>query len=161
MARCVIAGLGSLNRSDDGVGCIVARETGAALTATSIESPVDIGPVGEPLDLLGRWDHAELAVVVDATSSDVPPGTIRVIDLDSPEMEPDDSYALGASSTHGIGLLGVLQLARALGSAPQRVVVVGIEGMVFEAGNGLSPAVELAVDEATRRVLQLIQEVLC
>ena len=52
----------------------------------------------------------------------------------------------------------VLRLAQAMGHAPHRVVVVGIEGENFSDGVGLSPAVELAVSEAGELVLQVIGE---
>ena len=64
-----------------------------------------------------------------------------------------------STSTHGIGLAGVLRLARAVGHAPGRVVVVGIEGDDFGRGPGLSPAVDAAVPGAVRRVVELISEV--
>jgi hydrogenase maturation protease len=64
----------------------------------------------------------------------------------------------GLASTHGIGLAGVLRLSRALGQAPQRLVVVGIEGERFDLGQGLSEKVEAAVPEAVQRVVELIRE---
>jgi hypothetical protein len=45
-----------------------------------------------------------------------------------------------------------------MGHAPHRVVVVGIEGENFTDGVGLSPAVALAVSEASELVLQVIDE---
>ena len=42
---------------------------------------VDIGPLTDPLDLLGAWDGADLAIVVDAVRSGAAPGTLRVVDL--------------------------------------------------------------------------------
>ena len=60
-----------------------------------------------------------------------------------------------ARSTHGIGLAGVFRLARAVGAAPRRVVVVGIEGEDFAQGVGLSPAVEIALPDAVDKVLGL------
>ena len=63
-----------------------------------------------------------------------------------------------ATSTHGISLAGVLRLARAVGRAPARVVVVGIEGDDFGKGTGLSPAVHAAVPVAVGKVLELIEE---
>ena len=39
-----------------------------------------------------------------------------------------------------------VELARELDRLPRRLVVYGIEGESFEAGEGLSPAVETTVD---------------
>jgi Ni,Fe-hydrogenase maturation factor len=49
-------------------------------------------------------------------------------------------------------------LARALGQAPRRLVVVGIEGERFDLGRGLSDDVEAAVPNAVQRVVNLMRE---
>ena len=148
-ARTVIAGVGSEYRRDDGAGVAVAAEVAARQAGT-----VDVGPVGEPLDLLGRWDGADLAVVVDAVRSGAPPGTVSVV-----EVGPDGAAAEAApgTSTHGIGLVGTYRLARATGSAPRRLVLVCVEGADFGDGCGLSPAVATAVPEAARAVIELVR----
>ncbi len=94
--RIVVAGLGNEYRHDDGAGPRVAAAVAARAPAV-----VDIGPVAEPLDLLGRWDAADLAVVIDAIRSGAVPGTVRVVDLTATSGEDDR-----ATSTHGIGLRG-------------------------------------------------------
>ncbi len=151
----MVIGMGSEYRRDDGAGPAVADEV--ARTCTGVDR---LGPIAEPLDLLGLWDGADLAVVVDAVRSGADPGTVELIEL----VEPDatDGRPLesrGATSTHGIGLAGVLRLSRAVGGAPGRVVVVGIEGDDFSQGMGLTPAVERAVPHAARHVRELIEEV--
>ena len=150
--RVVVAGLGSEYRRDDGAGPLVAAR---AIEEAGIGS--DIGPLADPLDLLGAWDGADLAIVVDAVRSGAAPGTLRVLDLGGNANPP--AGLSGATSTHGIGLAGVLRLAHAVGHAPVRVVVVGIEGVDFGRGMGLSPAVDAAVPRAVHRVVELISEV--
>jgi hydrogenase maturation protease len=119
-----------------------------------------VGPLDDPLDLLGLWDDAALAVVVDAVSSGCPPGTVQVIELDPAVPGPaGQRRAAGMSSTHGIGLSGVYRLARAIERAPVRVVVVGIEGSDFGQGVGLSRGVEEGVAHAARHVVEMIREV--
>ncbi len=152
-ARVVVAGLGSEYRRDDGAGPLVAARAVAEAGSGS-----DIGPVTDPLDLLGTWDEADLAIVVDAVRSGMVPGTLRVLELTAPGSGELANLA-GTTSTHGIGLAGVLRLARAVGRAPTRVVVVGIEGEDFDRGLGLSPAVDAAVPAAVRCVVELISEV--
>jgi len=159
-SRVIIAGMGSEHRRDDGAGPEVAGRV-AALAG----SVCDVGPVVDPLDLLGWWDDAELVIVVDAVRSGARPGTVSVIDVSPEEIPPKEDAGFprtptsAGASTHGIGLSGALRLARAIGSAPRRVVVVGIEGVDFERGTGLSPTVEQAVPQAVERVLALIGEV--
>jgi len=170
----VVAGFGSEYRHDDGVGIVVAERL-AALVGDAF----DVGPVVDPLDLLGRWDDADLAIVVDAVHSGASPGTLRLVELTAPppagaregpedRARSDDAGAgpavsreqrgPGVTSSHGIGLAGVVRLARAVGHAPQRVVVVGIEGDNFAQGTGLSPSVARAVPEAVDKVVRMIEE---
>lgn len=152
--RVVVVGMGSEYRRDDGAGPAVADRV-----AELRDGVVNIGPIADPLDLLGLWDGAELAVVIDAVHSGAEPGTVRLIEVGAaPKGESGDDPA-GTTSTHGIGLAGVLRLARAVGSAPKRVVVVGIEGDDFGQGTGLSPAVDRALPHAARHVMELIEEV--
>ncbi|HXZ83162.1 MAG TPA: hydrogenase maturation protease [Acidimicrobiales bacterium] len=144
-ARVVVAGIGNDFRRDDGAGPAVARLVAASTGAE------DIGPIAEPLDLVGRWEAATLAVLVDATRSDAPAGTVCLVDLGDADHQSN-------TSTHAIGLDRVVRLAQALGSAPNRVVVVGVEGLDFSDGTGLSPPVRDAVPLAARRIADLITE---
>ncbi len=152
--RVVVVGMGSEYRRDDGAGPAVADRVAARCAGVA-----GLGPIAEPLDLLGLWDGADLAVVVDAVRSGAAPGTVRLIELVDPTGVAPDGDPAGTTSTHGIGLAGVLRLARAVGTAPARVVVVGIEGDDFGQGVGLSPAVGRAVPLAAHQVMELIEEV--
>jgi hydrogenase maturation protease len=147
LPRVVVASLGNEYRRDDGAGQVVA-----ARLVDRARGVVNVGPRVDPLDLLGCWDNADLAIVIDATRSDQTPGTVQVVDLSTTSQHP------GATSTHGISLAGVLRLAQAVGRAPARVIVVGIEGDDFGNGAGLSPAVRAAVPVAVGKVLELIGE---
>ncbi|HUY29643.1 MAG TPA: hydrogenase maturation protease [Acidimicrobiales bacterium] len=150
----VVAGIGSEYRRDDGVGVEVARVLAAASSDV-----VDVGPIGEPLDLLGRWDDVGLAVVVDAVRGEESPGTIHVLELDPDRRSGAGDPMSGAgslASTHGLGVIDVLRLARAVGAAPRRVVLVGVVGECFDAGIGLSEAVGRAVPAAASLVLALL-----
>jgi len=143
----VVAGLGNEYRRDDGAGPVAAARIAGRTPAH------DVGPVVDPLDLLGRWDTADLAIVIDAVRSGSPPGTVHVLEL------PEGNTGPGVTSTHGISLAGVLRLAQAVGRAPARVIVVGIEGADFSDGSGLSPAVDGALPGAVRQAVELIEEV--
>lgn len=152
----VVAGFGSQYRCDDGVGLVVAGRV-----AEQMPDAFDVGPVVDPLDLLGRWDDADLAVVVDAVRSGADPGTIRLVELagGAPvDGTLDGGPGGGATSSHGIGLTGVLRLSRALERQPRRVVVVGIEGQEFGDGTGLSGPVAGAVPGAVHLVARIIRE---
>ena len=57
-----------------------------------------------------------------------------------------------STSTHGLGLGEAIELARAMGELPSRIVVYGIEGRDFARGRGLSREVEAALEEVSLRV---------
>jgi hydrogenase maturation protease len=89
------------------------------------------------------------AVIVDAAlGPGVPAGTMRW--LDERDIEPGP----GASS-HGFGLAEALALARALGTAPERVDLLAIYADGFE-GDGLSRPLRDAVPAAVQRILERI-----
>jgi hydrogenase maturation protease len=152
--RVVLAGIGSPYRRDDAVGQLVVERVASLDIGVA-----DIGPISEPLDLLGLWDGADLAVIVDAVRSGRPPGTVTHLELEPADRAatPGEAAEEQVASTHGIGLAGVVRLAQAVGNAPRRVVLVGIEGQDFGQGIGLSPAVAEALPEAVSRVLHLLE----
>ena len=131
-AGLIVIGIGNAFRGDDAAGLAVARALG--------DDPRVIVHEGEPIDLLDRWEGAGEVVVVDAARSGAAPGTVHRLDgLAAP--------VAAGGSTHAFGLAETLALARALGRAPARVEVIGIEGEHFGAGDELSPAVTTAVAE--------------
>lgn len=149
-ARVIVAGLGNEHRRDDGAGPLVAR-----LASRADPGARYAGPLGDPVDLLGVWDGADLAVVVDAVRSGARPGALSIVEVHPGHPAGGPS---GVTSTHAIGLAGVVRLASAVGRAPRRVVLVGVEGEDFSAGEGLTPAVRDAIGAAVRAVLHLIGE---
>ena len=75
--------MGSEYRRDDGAG-----PAAVALVAQQCPGVTVVGPLDDPLDLLGLWDGADLVVVVDAISSDSPPGMVQLVELDSAAPRP-------------------------------------------------------------------------
>jgi hydrogenase maturation protease len=151
--RRVVIAIGNAYRSDDGAGLAVASRLEGQL-------PVDVEVIAceqEPTRLVDAWRGAEAAVVVDAVASGAEPGTIHRFDATS---EPIPARVF-RSSTHAFGLGDAIELARALGSLPPRLVVYGIEGAAFTAGVGLSDAVEAAVDRAAAAVADEVESEPC
>jgi hydrogenase maturation protease len=105
---------------------------------------------GEPSALIAAWEGANALWLVDAVSSDAPPGTVHRLDA-SHEPLP---VALFRTSTHHLGLPDAVELARTLGRLPARTVVFGVEGASFAAGNQLTPDVEAAVG----RVIETVKD---
>ncbi len=159
-AAVVVIGVGNALRRDDGAGLEVARRlrtlADAAGTAvrTELAMPADLAVLeyeGEPLGLLELWEGARAAVLVDAIRSGAAPGTIHRVDV---SREPVPALLRGSSSTHAVGVGEAIELARALGRLPARVIVYGVEGACFEAGGGLSTEVAGAVDPLVETVLR-------
>ncbi len=57
-------------------------------------------------------------------------------------------------STHALGLGEAIELARALGRLPGRLLVYGVEGADFGTGEGLSPAVTAALGPLADELLR-------
>jgi len=98
---------------------------------------------GEPTSLIDAWEGADAVWIVDAVRSGAPPGTVHRLDASCTELPAK----LFRGSTHHLGLPEAVELARALGRLPRRLVVLGVEGGSFEAGQTLTPAVARAVDQ--------------
>jgi hydrogenase maturation protease len=135
--------LGSLFRGDDAVGPLAAERLRAA-GGTVLDCADD------PTRLLDLWDGYDTVVVVDAVRSGAPPGTLHRRDAGDGPL-PED---VGLASTHAVGIADALELARALGRAPRRVVVVGVEAASFATGTTLSPAVAAAMDDLVAAALE-------
>ena len=135
--RRVLIGLGNDLRGDDAAGLLVARA--ARETCRGRVDVVEAG--GEPIDLLGAWEDAEAAVVIDAVVSGATPGAIQRIDAAAGPLPAP----FAAPSTHALGLAEAVELARALGRLPDRLIVFGIEGSDFATGGEPSAAIRSAV----------------
>jgi len=141
----VVVALGNVYRRDDGAGLAVAELLRGRLPdgARLVECEQ------EPTRLVDAWEGADTALVVDAVESGAPPGTLHRFDA-SEQSLPERLFR---SSTHSFGVGEAIELARALGRLPGSVIVYGIEGGAFEAGEGLSGDVAEAVERVAAAVL--------
>jgi len=147
-SRALVIGLGNVWAGDDAAGLLVAR-------LVRERAPAGVAVIeheAEPIALLDAWDGASLTIMVDATSGGGEPGAVRVLEA---THEPLPAGFTG-TSTHSFGLAEAIELARALGRLPERMVVVGIEGERFQAGAEPGPAVTAALQQAVAQVLALV-----
>ena len=145
-----VVGVGNDMRGDDAVGLVVARNLRELLPEADV-----IERSGEPADLLeALGDGVEAVVLVDAVSSGAPPGEVHRVDATEAALP----FAASAS-THGLGLAETIELGRALGRLPARLLVYGIEGRTFEVGAPLSPEVARAAVAVAAELRQLTQAV--
>lgn len=143
--RAVVLGVGNPFRKDDGAGPAVARRLDGRLPegVTVAAVPGDAAGIVSALAGAGR------AILVDATCSGAPPGTIRRWDAAAGPLPA----ALAGVSSHGLGVAEAVELARALRQLPPSLTVYGIEGADFGMGEGLTPAVAAAVEEVAEGVV--------
>lgn len=152
--RVLIAGVGNVLRGDDGFGVAVARRLADATLPEDVRV-VETGIGGVAL-IHELADGFDVLVVADAVDRDRVPGTIMIIEPDVVDvgllsaMERHDLLA----DMHMATPERVFTLARALGTLPPRVIMVGCQpDDAASVHDGLSPAVEAAVDVAVAEIL--------
>jgi hydrogenase maturation protease len=146
----VVVGVGNEYRGDDGVGLVVA-----ARLHDRLPEGVEIVRCEQELSrLIDAWQGADAAIVVDAVQSGSEPGTLHRFDAHHDAIPA----RVFRSSTHAFGVGEAIELARALGRLPDRVVVYGVEGGDFTAREGLTAAVEAAVERCASAVLDDLQK---
>jgi hydrogenase maturation protease len=155
--RVLVAGIGNVFLGDDGFGVALAERLAQRELPPGVEV-VDYGIRGMDL-AYALGDGWDAVVLLDATPRGEPPGTLYVI-------EPEVDEGALAIETHGMDPVKVLAMARALGAEPPRMLVVGCEPLTRMTGDeeeivaSLSEPVRLALDEGTRLVAELLEELL-
>ena len=142
----VLIGVGNAYRGDDGVGLVVAERV-RALAPREVDVTLCEQEASRVMD---AFEGADAAVIVDAVASGGTPGELHRFDAASAAVPA----RVFGSSTHAFGVGEAIELARALGKLPTAVVVIGVEGREFSAGERLSAAVEAAVPHAAEAVLR-------
>jgi hydrogenase maturation protease len=149
--QVLVIGLGNPDRGDDAVGVEIARQVAADRPDLSVLE------FDDPSEALDAWDPEDTVVVTDAIMSGGHLGDIHVVDAVNQKL-PTGRWCSGG--THALGLAAVVELARALGQLPRRLVVVGVEAKHFAHGAPLSAAVASAVPEAVAAVHAAIDDVI-
>jgi hydrogenase maturation protease len=143
--KVLVVGVGTVYRSDDGIGIFVAQQLRRQVPAgvTILEQS------GEGAALIESWNGFDAVIVVDAAHSKAPPGTIYRLDANVDEI-PKVFFHY---STHAFSVAEGIQLARALELLPARLIVYAIEGHTFAPGVGLSNASEQAAQSVINQIL--------
>ena len=149
MSETLVIGVGNAYRGDDGAGIAVARK----LAERKLPGVRVVEMNGEGTSLVEAWKDAPSVLLVDAVSSGAVPGTIHQF---VPQSGPLPTR-LEHRSSHSFGVAEAVEVARALGRLPPRLVIYGIEGSLFNDGQGLSPEVERAVGKVVGRLVSEIK----
>ena len=141
----LVVGVGSRYRGDDAAGLAVA-----ALVRERAPDGIEVlTHEGEGVGLMERLAECDTAILIDAMLSGAEPGAVRRFDANAIPL-PARAFR---HSTHAIGLADAIELGRALGKLPHRIIVYGIEAKESRQGNGLSPEVEDSVNRVAGQVL--------
>jgi hydrogenase maturation protease len=149
--KIVVIGVGNLLLGDEGVGVHAVRELKKRALPPGVEV-LDAGVAG--IGLLDLFPGAEKVLLIDAADMNRPPGTVV-------RFTPDDIQSHGESpklSAHDVGLLEVLQLAKALGKSPPQVVIVGVQPGEISWRMDLTPEIQAALPQVVEEVLREIEQ---
>ena len=155
--RILVAGIGNIFLGDNAFGVeVVWRMSRHTLPENVCVADFGIRGMDLAYALLGGY---EAAILIDAAPRGGDPGTLYVIEPEETEsgLEP------ALLEAHSMNPMRVLDMARALGGCPKRVLVVGCEpltlGDEIEGAMGLSAPVEAAVDRAIAMVESLVSRI--
>jgi len=138
-ATTVVLGLGSLIRSDDGVGVHAVQRLQADGRVPADVQLLDGGTLG--LTLLNHVSGARRLLVIDAVDVGAPAGTL--VRLEGEELRGMP----GSGSVHQLGVADLLAALRITAQEPDEVVVLGIQPASTDLGASLSPSVAAALDQ--------------
>jgi hydrogenase maturation protease len=152
----LVAGIGNVLLADDGFGVEAARLLARRELPAGVKV-ADFGIRGMDLAYELQEDY-DVAILLDAVPRGEPPGTLFVIEHD-PDSEAEGADAL---DPHGMNPLRVLALARVLGTAPPRVLVVGCEPAAIVPPDDDRLEMELSppVRAAARRAVELVESLI-
>lgn len=136
---------GNAYRADDGLGLAVAD----SLERGGLPAGIELWRTsGEATELLDSWDARSRVLLVDAAAGPHP-GTIHRIDVTGARV-PE---RLQTSSTHALSVAQAVELARALGRMPARLIIFAVEGEAFEIGQPMSDRVAGAIEPLAQLLL--------
>ena len=147
----IVIGVGNRDRGDDAAGPMVCDRLQSRLgSVTPVRTFVCEGSI---LDLALHWEHDDHVIVVDAMQPGAEPGRIVMLDASA-----DPLATPGAVSTHEIDVSVAIELARAIGRMPARLLVIGIESAQCDWGTEPSAPVDAAIDAVVECVADLLAE---
>ncbi len=154
----LIAGIGNIFKGDDAFGVEVVTRLAKRPLPNGVKV-VDFGIRGIDLTY-ALMDGYGAAVMVDTMQRGEKPGTVSLIE---PEPAPTEDPAELNFSPHDLDPAKVLRLARLLGGACPRLLVIACEPLTFgdeDGAMGLSAPVAAAVEPAVTAAEVLVRRLL-
>ena len=139
IVNILVLGVGNLLLSDEGVGVRALEVFEKRFELPAGVELLDGGTSG--MELLGYIQGRDALIILDAVTSEKPPGTIV-------RMEGDQVPALFRKkiSPHQLGISDLIAAARLTDSLPEKVVLFGIEPKALDTGLELSDEVAGALE---------------
>lgn len=136
-----IIACGTPNRGDDEAGMLIASLLQLRdIPVTSYSS--------DGLGLLSVLPQSGTVLLIDAVQTGRPAGSITVCNANAGPVPIEPHTA----SSHGFGVAHAIELARTLGTLPEVLTVIGIEGRRFSIGAAMSPEVRSACDQVAAQI---------
>jgi hydrogenase maturation protease len=148
--KILIAGIGNLLFTDEGIGVHVIREMSKLQLPEEVEL-VEIGTA--TFELTGWMEGKDKVIIVDALLGDDPPGTIfRLLPAD---ISTEDGKF--SASLHQYGVAEALKSAAMTGNKPE-VVIIGIVPKDYRSlGTELSVELKKSLPKITQAILKEMQ----
>jgi hydrogenase maturation protease len=151
MKKILVAGVGNLLFSDEGLGVHVIRE----LSKRNLPEEVELADVGTAtFELTRLMEGKDKVVIVDAIVSEESPGTIY-------KLSPDDLKSGRRkllTSLHQFGVMEALQSAAQMGVEPE-MVIFGIAPKDYKSfSTELSPEMEKSIPRIVETILKEIEK---
>ncbi|XWN31586.1 MAG: hydrogenase maturation protease [Devosia sp.] len=130
--RTLLIGVGNEHRADDGIGPAIVK-------AIAEDAPDGVDCViesGEATRLMEAWQGYDAVLIVDAAAMDAPAGILIHLD----PLAEDLPAIAGDPSSHGLGVPQAVRLSAALGTLPNTLQIVSINGEDFSHSANLSAA---------------------
>ena len=146
-----VVGVGNTLARDEGVGPVAVER----LKAEPLPARVALLDAGTDfLAAMTEFTGAAKVILIDAMRAGGAPGTIYRLTLE--ELEERAKAGASDLSAHGLGVVEAVGLARATGRRVPPTVVLGVEPGEVAFGEGLSPAVEAAMQSLIAAVREEI-----
>jgi len=151
-AVCVV-GIGNPDCGDDSAG----PEVIDLLKDLGAKGAITLKASGETAGLIEILSANPCVILIDAIAVAREPGAIHRFDATYDSL-PADLFT--NYSTHSMGVHEAIEMARVLGELSNKVIVYGIEGLNFQPGDSMSPAVKTNLIELTNLVAKEITELI-
>ena len=147
----VVLGLGNPLMGDEGIGVYLVEQLAKFAAQYPSVDFIDAGTGG--LAVVHYIEGRHKAVIIDCAFMDEEPGVLRRF---TPE-EVRTRKVLAHQSLHEADLMRILDLARQLGQAPDRVILFGIQPKCVELGRELSPILRDKTGEYISSILHELE----